>query len=317
MADLQGNLIILGVGGKMGPTLALLARRTLDAAGVNNKVIGVARFTKPQCRARLEQNGIETIAADLLDQHALASLPNSENVIYMVGYKFGAADNQSMTWAVNTYLPACVAQRYSGSRIVALSTGNVYPFVSVTEGAPKEDHPLGPVGEYAQSCLGRERMFQYFSQKNGTPVLLFRLNYAIDLRYGVLLDIALKVHSGKPIDLTMGYANIIWQGDANTAILRSLKWCSSPPFVLNVTGPETVSVRSLAEKFAKRLGRQPIFQGKEAPTALLSDAGRYTKLAGPPMVSLEQMIDWIVHWVRIGGPTLDKPTHFEVRDGKF
>ncbi|MHC4799384.1 MAG: NAD-dependent epimerase/dehydratase family protein [Planctomycetota bacterium] len=317
LAEIQGDLVILGVGGKMGPTLARLARRALDAAGSKAKVIGVDQFTYPDLQQRLEKVGIQTIAADLLQPDALPSLPEAKNVIYMVGYKFGSMDNQAMTWAVNTYLPARVAERYANSRIVALSTGNVYPLVAVSQGGPAEDHPVGPIGEYAQSCLGRERMFQYFSQKYNTPVLLFRLNYAIDLRYGVLLDTARKVHTGKPIDLTMGYVNVIWQGDANSAILQSLAWCDTPPAILNVTGPQILSVRSLAEAFAQRLGREPVFQGKEDPTALLNDASRYAKLAGPPAVSIEKMIDWIAHWVSIGGPTLDKPTHFEVGNGKF
>lgn len=317
MAKIQGDLIILGVGGKMGPTLVRLARRALDAAGSKAKVIGVDLFTTSDVPQRIEQSGIETISANLLEQDELYALPDVENVIYMVGYKFGSTGNQSMTWAVNTLLPARVAERYSKSRIVAMSTGNVYPFVPVSEGGATEDTPVGPIGEYAQSCLGRERMFQYFSEKFNTPLLLFRLNYAIDLRYGVLLDTARKVYTNQPIDLTMGYANVIWQGDANSAILRSLEWCKTPPAILNVTGPEVISVRAVAESFGERLDRKPIFQGQEAPTALLSNSSRYVSLAGPPSVSLERMIDWIAHWVSIDGPTLDKPTHFEVRDGKF
>jgi len=316
-ADLKGDLLILGVAGKMGPTLALLARRALDAAGVTARVIGVARFTNPDVRRYLEAGGVETVTADLLNPDAVGGLPEAPNVIYMVGYKFGATGNEAMTWAVNTYLPALIAPRYARSRIVALSTGNVYPLVPVAGGGPDEDHPLGPVGEYAQSCLGRERVFQYFSRKNGTPVLLFRLNYAIDLRYGVLLDVARKVYASEPVDLTMGYVNLIWQGEANAAVFRSLAWCESPPKILNVTGPEVVSIRSLTEAFGKRFDRQPVLQGREADNALLSDPARYVRLGRCRAVPLERMIDWVAHWVRIGGATWDKPTNFEVRDGKF
>ncbi len=317
MASLPGDLIILGVGGKMGPTLARLARRALDQADRRRRVIGVARFSNPRVRTQLESAGVETITADLLEPGALASLPNAPNVIYLAARKFGSTGNEPFTWAMNTYLPACVADRYRDARIVALSTGNVYPLTPAEGGGPNEDHPPDPVGEYAQSCLGRERMFQYFSQRHGTPVTLIRLNYAIDLRYGVLLDIATKVYTGEAVDLSMGHVNVIWQGDANTAILRSLSYCASPPFILNLTGPQILSVRQLALQFGQHLQREPIFEGSEAPAALLSDASRYARLMGPPRVPLERMIDWVAHWVRIGGPVLDKPTHFQVRDGKF
>ena len=317
MAGLDGDLLILGVGGKMGPTLARLTRRALDQAGRSSRVIGVARFSSPGVRERLESFGIETITADLLDAGALAALPDAANVIYLAARKFGSTGDEPFTWIMNVYLPALVAQRYRDARIVALSTGNVYPLAPIESDGPTEEHSPGPVGEYAQSCLGRERMFQHFSGRHGTPVTLIRLNYAIDLRYGVLLDIATKVHAGRPIPLAMGHANVIWQGDANAAILRSFGHCASPPFILNLTGRETVSVRRLGQEFGRRFGTTPVFHGTEEPSALLSNASRYVRIMGPPRVPLEQMIAWTAHWVQIGGPTLDKPTHFEARDGKF
>jgi nucleoside-diphosphate-sugar epimerase len=317
MARVEGDLMLLGVAGKMGPTMARLARRAWDQAGQKSRIIGAARFTDAAVRDRLEADGIETITADLLDEKALASLPEVPNIIYLAARKFGSAGNEPLTWAMNTYLPARVAVRFRRSRIVALSTGNVYAFSPTNGPGPDESTPVGPVGEYAQSCLGRERMFQYFSEQNGTPVSLIRLNYAIDLRYGVLMDVAMKVFTGQPIDLTMGHVNVIWQGDANAAILRSLRHCASPPFILNLTGPETLSVRMLAAEFGRRLGKGPILTGTEAPTALLSNAARYHKMMGPPQVPLERMIDWVAHWIRIGGRTLNKPTKFQSRDGKF
>ena len=317
MAKLDGDIIILGVAGKMGPTLARLARRAMLQAGRKSRVIGVARFSELALRERLEQQGIATIAGDLLDPDALAGLPNAPNVIYLAGRKFGSAGQEELTWAMNTYLPARVADRYKRSRIVALSTGNVYPLTPVSGPGPGEATPPGPVGEYAQSCLGRERMFQYFSRLNNTPVTLVRLNYAVDLRYGVLVDVAQKVHDGTPVPLAMGYANVIWQGDANTAILHCLRHCSSPPFILNLTGPEILSIRKVAEVFGGIFGRKPLFEGKEEQTALLSDAGKYNDLLGPPLVSTDQLINWVAYWVANGGRLLNKPTHFEARDGKF
>jgi len=317
LLKLRGDVLILGVAGKMGPTLAILARRALDETGSKARVIGVARFSDARVRKRLDDAGVETITADLLEAGALSALPSPPNVIYLVGQKFGSTGNEPLTWAMNVYIPALVAQRYHESLIVALSTGNVYPFTPVGSGGPTEEDPVGPVGEYAQSCLGRERMFQYGSAQKGTPVALVRLNYAIDLRYGVLLDIATKVHAGRPIDVSMGHVNVIWQGDANTAILRCLEYCASPPFILNLTGPQSLSVRELAAEFGRRFGREPLWAGTEAPNALLSNAGRYVKLLGPPSVPVERMIDWVAHWVEIGGPTLGKPTHYDARDGKF
>jgi len=317
MRELEGDLLVLGVAGKMGPSLARRARRAADEAGVRKRIVGVARFNNPRVREELEAAGIETICADLLDEEQLRALPELPNVIYMAARKFGTTGNEYLTWALNTYLPGRVAERFRRSRIVAFSSGNVYALVPVAHGGPTETTPPDPVGEYAQSVLGRERMFQYFSARYGTPVALLRLNYAIDLRYGVLVDIALKVYERRPVNLAMGQVNVIWQGDANSVALRALTLCQSPPAVLNLTGPETVSVRSLAWKFARRFGVEPVFEGTEAPTALLSDASLCHRLFGYPEVSLEQMIQWLAEWIRAGGLLWNKPTHFEVRDGRF
>lgn len=317
LSRLDGDLLILGVAGKMGPTLARLARRALDETDQRAKVVGVSRFSTPSAQEKLESAGIETIQADLLDRKALADLPDSPNVVYLAARKFGSTGDEPFTWAMNTYLPALVAERFAGRRIVALSTGNVYPLSAVDSAGPTEDEPVDPIGEYAQSCLGRERMFQYFSNLHGTATALIRLNYAIDLRYGVLLDLARQVQTSVPIPLAMGHVNVIWQGDANTAILRCFDHCTSPAFVLNLTGARVLSVRWLAEEFGRRLGKKPVFEGDEASTALLGNATRYGELMGQPTVTIDRMLDWVAHWVTIDGPTLDKPTHFETRDGKF
>jgi len=313
MAELDGDLLILGVGGKMGPTLARLARRSINKA----RVIGVSRFSTPGLQADLNQVGVETIPCDLLNEAALQKLPEVPNVVFMAGRKFGSSGNEALTWVMNTYLPGQIAEKYRNSRIVVFSTGNVYPLTPIAHGGATETHPVNPIGEYAQSCLGRERMFEHFSNRFGTPVVIIRLNYAIDLRYGILLDIAEKVYNAQAVDVTMGNVNVIWQGDANAVVLRALTHCQSPPLVLNLTGPETVSIRGLATRFGELFEKTPIFEGQEAGTALLSNASRCHQLFGYPRISLEQMVQWIAHWVRIGGATLDKPTKFEVRDGKF
>jgi nucleoside-diphosphate-sugar epimerase len=313
LAALAGDLLILGVAGKMGPSLAHRAKR----AAPHKRIIGVARFSDPAVREQLDGWGVETIAADLLAPGALDGLPDAPNVIFMAARKFGSTGDEGLTWAMNTFLPGLVAGRFRNSRIVAFSTGNVYPFVPVLHGGPDESCQPVPVGEYGQSALGRERMFTYFSTRHGTPVTLLRLNYAIDLRYGVLLDIGQKVFERRPVNLRMGHANVIWQGDANSICLRSFALCSSPPQVLNLTGPETVSVRWAAHRFAARFGIEPILEGEESDTALLSNAARCHKLFGYPSISVEQMIEWIADWIGMGGATHSKPTHFEVRDGKF
>lgn len=317
VTKLDGDLLILGVGGKMGPSLARLARNAIKRAGVEKKVIGVSRFSSGGLKDELEADGIETIAADLLNEQQLQSLPEVKNVIYMAGNKFGTTGNEHFSWAMNTYLPGRVAEKFRHSRIVSFSTGNVYPLTPLALGGASEEHPTNPVGEYAQSCLGRERIFEYFSHKYDTPFVHFRLNYAIDMRYGVLLEMAKAVKEHKPIDLTMGHVNVIWQGDANEMAIRSLTVCSSPPRVLNITGPETVSIRWLAEQFGDLFGIRPQFINEEQSTALLSNASRSHQLFGYPKVSLRQMIEWTAEWVEAEGPTINKPTHFQERQGAF
>ena len=317
MKSLEGDIILLGVAGKMGPSMARLARQAADRARVKRRIIGVSRFSEPQTQAELEAQGIETFAADLLDEDHLASLPDAPNVIYLAGTKFGTTGKEPFTWAMNAYLPGRVAERFRNSRIVAFSTGNVYPFSPVADGGASEDQPTGPVGEYGQSCLGRERVFQYFSEKYNIPTLLYRLNYAIDLRYGVLLEIAKSVVEQRPIDLTTGFVNVIWQGDANEIAIRALHHCDVPARILNVTGPETVAVKWLAEQFGVLLGKAPKFQNEVQPTALLSNASLSHRLFGYPRVPLRQMIELTAGWVKQGGKTLNKPTHFQERNGKF
>jgi nucleoside-diphosphate-sugar epimerase len=317
MARLDGDLLILGVGGKMGPSLARRAARAVSAAGSRARVIGVARFSSPGLAAQLSGWGVEPIECDLLAPGALAKLPDAPNVIFMAGRKFGSTGNESLTWAMNAYLPGLVADRFKASRIVAFSTGNVYPLAKLAHGGPSESSATAPVGEYAQSALARERMFTYFSGLHGTPGVLLRLNYAIDLRYGVLLDIGQKVYAKRPVDVRMSVVNVIWQGDANSACLRSLQHCQSPPLVLNLTGPETVSVRYIASRFAGRFGVETAFEGEEADTALLSNAAKAHRLFGYPAITLDEMIEGVANWIAAGGPTLAKPTHFETRDGKF
>jgi nucleoside-diphosphate-sugar epimerase len=313
MQAIDGDLVILGVAGKMGPTLARLAKN----ATPSRRVIGVARFSEPAVRERLEAWGVETIACDLLDRAAIAALPDAPNLVFAAGHKFGASGNTPLTWAMNTWVPSVVAERYKASRIVAFSTGNVYPLTRVGGAAPTEASPVGPVGEYAQSCLGRERMFEYFSQRYGTPGRIFRLNYAIDMRYGVLFDIASKVKKGEPVDVTMGHVNVIWQGDANEQVLRCLGRCTTPATPLNCTGLEALPVRALAGELGTRLGVEAKIVGREAETALLSDASEAARLFGPPSVPIGTMLDWVADWVASGGASLGKPTKFEVRDGTF
>jgi nucleoside-diphosphate-sugar epimerase len=317
ISKLEGDIMILGVGGKMGPSLARLAKNAIETAGIKKRVIGVSRFTDTAAKAELEAEGVETIAADLLDEQDLAALPAISNIIYMAGTKFGTTGKEAQTWAMNTYLPGRVADRFRASRIVAFSTGNVYPFSAISGGGSAETHPVGPVGEYAQSCLGRERMFQYFSDKYQIPTLIYRLNYAIDLRYGVLLEMAKSVDSGKPIDLTTGCVNVIWQGDANEIAIRALHHCHSPANLLNVTGPETVSIKWLGEQFGVLLGKEPVFVNEVQPTALLNNASKAHQLFGYPRVTLRQMMELTVTWLQGGGKTINKPTHFQERKGQF
>jgi nucleoside-diphosphate-sugar epimerase len=310
-----GDILILGVAGKMGPTLARMAQRAVS--GSARKIIGVARFSIPSQQADLERHGIHTIKADLLDQKQLDNLPDAPNVIYMPAMKFGSTGQEGLTWAMNTYLPGMCAQRYAKSKIVAFSTGNVYGLSPIALGGSTEDSPLNPVGDYAMSCLGRERMFDHFSRTNGTKLALIRLNYATEMRYGVLVDVAQKIWAGNEVDLSMGALNAIWQADANAMSLAALDHVSSPPFILNVAGPEMLSLRETANDFARLMRKPAKLIGTESPDALLSNGQRAHRLFGPPRVAAPQMIQWIADWVMSGGTSLGKPTHFETRNGKY
>jgi nucleoside-diphosphate-sugar epimerase len=317
MVSLKGDIIILGVGGKMGPALARLAQEAVVRAGVKKRIIGVSRFTESGLQNELNNLGIETYEADLLLDEKLNALPEAENVLYLAGTKFGTKGNEPFTWAMNAYLPGRVAQKYRNSRIVVFSTGNVYPLTPVSSGGADETTIPQPIGEYAQSCLGRERLFQYYSGRNNTPILIYRLNYANDVTYGVLLEIALSVKERKPIDLRMGYVNVIWQGDANEIALRALHHCAVPPKILNVTSPETVSVRWLANEFGRLMGQTPAFINEEENTALLSNAAESCRLFGQPGVPLNKMLELVVGWINEGGRTINKPTHFQERSGQY
>ncbi|GLQ57964.1 NAD-dependent epimerase/dehydratase family protein [Devosia nitrariae] len=317
LARIDGDILVLGAAGKMGPTLCKLAQRGLSALGGKHKVIAVSRFSSPETRAELEAAGISTISCDLLDDAAVGALPAAVNVVYMVGTKFGTSGAPHLTWRNNVYVSGRIAEHYRASRVVVFSSGNVYPLRKLGEGGADEHVQPDPVGEYAQSVLGRERMFEYAAETWGTRVLQYRLNYAIDLRYGVLHEIARAVWEGRAVDVTTGSVNVIWQGDANEVALRSLLHASNPPRILNVTGPETVSVRWLAEEFSRRLGKAAAIEGQEAPTALISNAGASHALFGYPRTTLGQMIDMAAQWVREGGERWDKPTHFQERQGQF
>jgi len=317
LARLDGDIMVLGVAGKMGPTLARMARRASDLAGVKRRVIGVSRFSSGDVEEKLRSHGIETIRCDLLDGDRLMELPDAPNVIYMAGVKFGTTGRQSLTWAMNAFAPGMVCRKFHKSRIAAFSTGNVYPLIPVTLCGSLETDPPGPIGEYAMSCLGRERVFEHFSRTMGIPVTLIRLNYATELRYGVLVDIANKVKSGSAIDLANGNVNVIWQGDANAMALQSLGVADSPPFVLNVAGPEILSVRRIAEQLGRLMGKEVSFTGEESPDAYLSCGMLGHGLFGYPRVSVYRMLSWVADWVMRGGEELGKPTHFETRDGKY
>lgn len=317
LGRVSGDLILLGVGGKMGPSLAKLAVNAIREGGLNKRVIGVSRFSNAEARKELEEAGVQTISCELLDDEALRALPHAENVIYMAGNKFGTKGREHFTWAMNTYLPGRVADKFKDSRIVVFSSGNIYPFLPVSGGGADEQVTPQPIGEYAQSTLGRERIFEYHSHKNGTPMAMYRLNYAIDMRYGVLLELARAVNEEREIDLTMGFANVIWQGDANAMALRCLTQCDSPPNIVNITGPETLSIRWAANEFAKRMGKEARLIGAESETALLNNASKSHQLFGYPRVPLLQMVDWTAEWVKQGGATWNKPTHFQERKGDF
>ena len=313
----EGDILVLGAGGKMGPTLARMARRALDAVQPKAKVIAVSRFSQSGAEHRLRAASVETISCDLTDRAAVDTLPDAPNVIFMAGQKFGTSDMPGATWMMNAVVPSIVAERYQKSRIVAFSTGNVYPFVPVESGGSLEEDDLAPVGEYAASCLARERILAYQSERALTPMAIVRLNYAVELRYGVLVDIASKVWNREPVDVRMGFANVIWQGCACARALECLPHASSPPFILNVTGPQTISIRTIAQRFGDVLGRPAVIEGTEDQDALLSNASRMVELMGEPEVSVGQMMVWIADWIQRGRPLLNKPTHFEERGGKF
>ena len=317
-AQLEGDIMFLGVSGKMGISMARMAKKALEASGNTKvKVIGVSRFSQPANQQLLESSGIKTIKGDLLDQNFVSQLPLAPNIYFLAGHKFGTEENESYTWAMNAYLPGLVANHFNDSRIVALSTGCVYPLVPVTSSGSRENGSVDPVGEYAQSCLGRERLFEFGSKAYGTHCILIRLNYAVEMRYGVLVDIASKIIEGKPIDLTMGHANVIWQREANDMILRSIGFTQSPAAKLNIAGPEIFSVREVAEKMGTLMDVESIFTGTEGTTALLSDGSAAYEMLGRPKIGLDKILGWTASWIKNNGMTLGKATHFEVRDGKY
>lgn len=315
--NLKGDVMLLGIGGKMGVSMGKLLVDAFAQAGMNSKVYGVSRFSNPNAKKEVEENGVLPIACDLLDEASLQSLPEVENIIYLAGQKFGTTGNEGFTWAMNTYLPGRVSEKFKNSNIVAFSSGNVLPFVNLNEGGVDEDAVPEPIGEYAQSCLGRERIFQYFSQKNQTPMLIYRLNYAVDFRYGVVMEIAKSVLGGLPIDLRTENVNVIWQGDANEIAIRALLHCQSPAKILNVTGPETLSTRWIAKEFGKAFGKEPQFQFEAEATALLNNASECHRLFGYPRTTIREIIEVTATWLQNGGEEFGKPTHFQERKGQF
>jgi hypothetical protein len=316
VSTLQGPLMVLGAGGKMGPSLCVLARRAADAAGIALDIVAVSRFSDPDVRTWLEERGVQTLSCDLMSD-PLGDLPDAEDVLYLVGLKFGTQQAPARTWAVNTLIPARVSERYAGARFVALSSGNVYPFVPATSAGSVETDALTPLGEYPNACVARERIFQYGSEQHGTSGVLVRLNYAVDLRYGVLVDLAQRIAAGQPVDVTMGYLNCIWQRDANDMIIRSLALAEQPMRPLNLTGTTVLPVRALAERLGELMDRPVEIVGEEAPTALLSDASQAVAALGAPSTPLDAVLRWTAEWVSCGQPTLGKPTRFEVRDGHY
>ena len=317
LAACPGDIVVLGAGGKMGPTLARMAARAAANSSASRRVIAVSRWSSSSAERALNDAGVETVRCDLLDRAAVDQLPNADNVVFMAGQKFGTGGAPAATWAMNTIVPMHCAERYAGARIVAFSTGNVYPLTAVTSGGSRETDELGPVGEYAASCVGRERIFETYAERNGTCVAIVRLNYAIDLRYGVLVDIGMRVARGEAVPLDMGYVNVIWQGDANRVALECLPHAAAPPFVVNLTGADALSVRALADAFAERFDRPARFSGAERPDALLSNTSRMRSTFTAPAVGVDQMIDWVAQWIESGGALLGKPTKFEARDGRF
>ena len=318
VAKIKGDIMVLGAGGKMGPTLCLLAKNAIKKAGIEKRVIAVSRFSDPIALKLLHDNGVETISADLLDHESLEALPEVENVIFMAGRKFGTdGGTEYLTWAMNATLPAFVAYKFRKSNIVVFSSGNIYPIVPLSKGGCTEDDKVVPVGEYPMSVLARERAFEYAAQQYGTKVFIYRLNFAVDLRYGVLFDCAKKIMDGTPISLATPCFNFIWQGSANEIAIRGLLHCESPMKIMNVTGPETVSIKQASIKLGKYLGKEPVFEGEEGNTAYLNNAGRAMETFGYPEVSAETLIKWQAEYILDGGRVIDKPTHFEERKGSY
>ncbi len=313
IAGLNGDIVVLGAGGKMGPTLAMMLRK----ASSGKNIYAVSRYSDKAVRTKIERAGIKTIQADLLNESLYSQLPYVENVFYLAGMKFGTTGKQPLTWALNSFLPGLIARHYNNSRIVVFSTGNVYPLVDINGGGASEKTATEPIGEYAQSCLGRERIFEYFSQTHNTPVTIIRLNYANEPRYGIIVDLTRKILNDEPVDLTMGAVNLIWQRDANDYIIRSISLAKSPPAILNVTGPDTVLVRQLAERIGQELNRKPKFTSREARTALLSNASFCARMFGCPQTTLDEMVSLIAKWVASGKTVLNKPTKYDIRNGKF
>ena len=315
---IKGDIMVLGAGGKMGPTLCILAKNAIRAAGIEKRVIAVSRFSDPVALELLHSNGVETISADLLDRDSLDALPEVENVIFMAGRKFGTdGGTEYLTWAMNATLPALVAYKFKKSNIVVFSSGNIYPIVPLSHGGCSESEKVAPIGEYAQSVLARERAFEYAAKEYGTKVFIYRLNFAVDLRYGVIFDCAKKIIDGTPISLTTPCFNFIWQGSANEIAIRGLLHCESPMKIMNVTGPETVSIKETSIKLGKYLGKEPVFEGEEGDTAYLNNAGLAMETFGYPEVSAETLIKWQAEYILDGGRTIDKPTHFEERKGSY
>jgi nucleoside-diphosphate-sugar epimerase len=317
MRRLRGDVLILGAGGKMGPSLVRRMARASEAGGGTHRIRAASRFSSPDARAEIERAGAEAIPCDLLSRRDVTGLPDAEHVWFLAGRKFGTTDRVDLTWAANVLVPAHVIERFAGARLVAFSTGNVYPFVPVSSSGSRETDLPAPVGEYAQSCLARERIFEYAAREHGARVLIYRLNYAVDLRYGVLVDIARRVYAGEPVDLTVGHVNCLWQGDANSYALRAIELCDTPARILNVTGADRLSVREAAAFFASRFGREAHFRGSESTHALLSDATVCQRELGPPQIGTSDLMEAVANWVAIGGRGLGKPTHFDVTDGRF
>jgi nucleoside-diphosphate-sugar epimerase len=315
---IDGDILVLGCGGKVGPSLAITAKRAIDQAGLNKKVIGVSLFDYPEAPQTMRNAGVEVIEADLFNSDQLSALLDVKNIIYMVGRKFGTYQNQSLTWAINVLLPAKVCERFPHANVVAFSTGNVYSYANISSGGAREDDLPVPVGEYGQTCLGRERVLEHYAGLNGNPMLMFRLNYAIDMRYGVLFDLAKNIIAGTPINLEIGYFNCIWQGDVCEYAIRSLLHTSNPPCILNVTGPESISIRWAADTMGKLLGKEPVFVGDPNPQkALFSNTTKMTSLMGYPTMPLNKMMAMVADWVSSGGKFINAPTHFESTDGNY